>query len=202
MRVAGMGSGCMQDDMEFDASGHHRFGADGDFAGRIVRIVMRADDRIEVFHRPGGDDAACALSKFLGGLEHQSDRTGELVAMLGEPECGAEQTAHMQVMAAAVHDAVIDGRERQSRVLLDRQAVDIRPQADDGAVSGGSVNVRDHSGLQGFRQPPCFDAMRMQQVTEVSGGFELLKTALGMSVQMVADIDEFRSDRDLDSHGS
>ena len=43
VRIAGMGAGGVQGYMEFHAAGHHRFRADGDLSGRVVRVVVRAD---------------------------------------------------------------------------------------------------------------------------------------------------------------
>ena len=43
VRIAGVCAGGVQGYMEFHAAGHHRFGADGNLSGRVVRVVVRAD---------------------------------------------------------------------------------------------------------------------------------------------------------------
>ena len=109
MRIAGVCAGGVQGYMEFHAAGHHRFGADGDLSGRVVRVVVRADGGRYVGEQSRVDHGLRAEAKFLGGLEQQFDGALDVFAALGEPERGTEHVRHVQVVAAAVHHAVVDG---------------------------------------------------------------------------------------------
>ena len=109
VRIAGVGAGGVQGDVEFHAAGHHRFGSDRDLSRRVVRIVVRADGGGHVGEQACVDHGFGAEAKFLGGLEQQFNGALDALAMLGEPERRAEHVRHVQVVAAAVHHAVVDG---------------------------------------------------------------------------------------------
>ena len=130
VRVAGVCSGGVQGHVEFHAARHHRFGADGHLSRRIVRIVMRADGRRDIAQQSGVNHGTGTGSRLFGRLEQQFDGTLDLLAMLGEPECGAKKIRHMQVVPASMHHAVVHGCERQAGILLNRQTVDIGAQGD------------------------------------------------------------------------
>ena len=165
--------------MEFHASGHHRLHADGDLAGGIVGVVVGADDGVHVVDGTGFDHIARAAPGFLGGLEQDLDRPGYTVAMIGQPERRAQQEAHMQVVPAAMHHAVIGGFEVKVGVLLDGQAVDVGSQGDARAGSG-SLDQADEAGLQ--RGVEHFDAVGAQLVSKIGRGGGLLEAAFGVLV--------------------
>ena len=120
--------------------------------------------------------------------------------MLGEPEGGTEQTGHVQVVAAAVHHAFIDGAELQSGVFHDGQAVDVSAQPDTRPGTVLALNEPHNTSLQRVVQD--LDAVRLELVGQIDAGVEFTETTLRMGVQVVADGDEFVVDVDMFTHGS
>ena len=200
VRVTGVGALGVEGHAEFHAAGHHRLDADGQLAGRIVGVVVRADNGFDVIHESGVDHGASALAGLLTRLEQNLDRAGELVTVLGEPEGGTEQTGHVQVVAAAVHHAFIDGAELQSGVFHDGQAVDVGAQPDTRPGTGLALNEPHNTSLQRVVQD--LDAVRLELVGQIDAGAEFTETTLRMGVQVVADGDEFVVDVDMFTHGS
>ncbi len=196
--IAGVGSGGVQGDVEFHAAGHHRFGADRDLSGRVVGIVVRADSCGHVGEQAGVDHGFRAEAKLFGRLEQQFDGSFDAFAALGEPERGAEHVRHVQVMTATVHDTVVDGRERQSGVLLDGQAVDVGAQCD-ARSRLVAADKADNAGFQ--RIVEHFDVVRAQQFLDVGACLVFLEAAFGVRVQVVSDFDDLRRDLDMFAHG-
>lgn len=103
----------------------------------------------------------------------------------------------MQVVAAAVHDSIVDRGEWQSRVFLNGKTVDVGAQCD--ARSGlFSADQPDHTRFERIVQD--FNVVRSEQLLNVGACFEFLEAALRMGVQVMADFDEFRRDFDMFSH--
>ena len=69
VRVAGVGALGVEGHAEFHAAGHHRLNADGQLAGRIVGVVVRADNGFDIVHESGVDHGAGALAGLLTRLE-------------------------------------------------------------------------------------------------------------------------------------
>ena len=120
--------------------------------------------------------------------------------MLGEPERGAEQAGHVQVVAAAVHHAFIDGAELQSGVFHDGQAVDVSAQPDTRPGTVLALNEPHNTSFQRIAQD--LDAVRLELVGQIDAGVEFTETTLRMGVQVVADGDEFVVNVDVFAHGS
>ena len=120
--------------------------------------------------------------------------------MLGEPEGGTEQTGHVQVVAAAVHHAFIDGAELQSGVFHDGQAVDVGAQPDTRPGTGLALNEPHNTSLQRVVQD--LDAVRLELVGQIDAGVEFAEAAFRVGVQVVADGDEFVVNVDVFAHGS
>ena len=91
VRVAGMRARSVERDMEFHASGHHGVRADGNLPGRIVGVVVRADDGGDIGQQSRVDHGACAGACFFGRLEQQFDGSLDLFAVFGKPECRSQQ---------------------------------------------------------------------------------------------------------------
>ena len=162
MRVAGVGAFGVQAHVEFHASGHHRLHADGDLAGGVVGVVVGADDGVHVVDGTGFDHIARAAPGLLGGLEQDLDRSGDTVAMIGQPEGRAQQEAHMQVVPAAVHHAVDVGSQGDAR------------------AGPGSLDQADEPGFK--RSVQHFDAVHAQLVGKIGRGGGLLEAAFGVLV--------------------
>ena len=188
VRVSGVRAVRVERHLEAHASSHHRLDADGDLAGRVVRVVVRADDRVHVVEEPRVKHRERALSGLLARLEEDLHAAGEAVAVVGEPERGAEQSGHVQVVAAAVHHAVVDGGERQFRVLDDGQAVDVGAQGD--ARAGTSLTADESDDTGGERVVEHLHTVRLQLVDKVDAGVVLLEAAFRMRVQIMPDGDE------------
>ena len=83
----------------------------------------------------------------------------------------------MQVVAAAVHDSIVDRGEWQSRVFLNGKTVDVGAQCD--ARSGlFSADQPDHTRFERIVQD--FDVVRSEQLLNVGACFEFLEAALRM----------------------
>ena len=186
--------------MEFHTASHHRFNTDGKLTRGIVRVVVGTDDGIDVIHQAGVNHRTGTLPRLLTGLEQDLDGAGEFVAVIGKPEGGSEQTGHVQVMAAAVHHAFVDGAEFQPGILHNGQAVDVRAQSDAWPGPGFPLDKTHHTSFHGVGQD--FDAVRLELVGQVDTSVEFLKTALGVGVQIVTDGNEFVVDIDMFTHGS
>ena len=147
MRVSSVRAFGVQVDVEFHASGHHRLDTDRQLARRIVRVVVRADHRVEIVHHTGIDDGFGATAGFFRRLEHDVEAAVDPVAVGGEPFDRTEQAGHMDVMPAGVHHAGIVRSEIQAAFLGDRQAVDVGTQADTRTIMV-SLNQADDTRLQ------------------------------------------------------
>ena len=200
VRVAGVGALGVEGHAEFHAAGHHRLNADGQLAGRIVGVVVRADNGFDIVHESGVDHGAGALAGLLAGLEQDFDRPCERVTVFGEPERGAEQAGHVQVVAAAVHHALVDGTEVQSGVFHDGQAVDVSAQPDTRPGTVLALNEPHNTSLQRVVQD--LDAVCLELVGQIDAGVEFAEAAFRVGVQVVADSDEFVVDVDVFTHSS
>ncbi len=117
--------------------------------------------------------------------------------MFGEPERGAKHVCHVQVVTAAVHDAIVDGGEWQTGVFLDGKAVDVGAQCD-ASSRLFAANQTDHACFQ--RIVEYFDIMRAQQFFDVGARLVFLEAAFGVRVQVMSDFDDFRRDLDMFAH--
>ena len=118
-------------DGEFGGRRHDRARADGELADRQARHVVHAEHLVdaEALHHAVLDHLVAAAAAFLGRLEDDRHRAGE-IARLGEIFGGAEQHRGVAVMAAGMHLAG-DGRGvGLAGDLGDRQRVHVGAQAD------------------------------------------------------------------------
>ena len=93
---------------------------------------MHSEDGVHmgIFHHAGGYQLPRAAGhQILAGLENKLYRSGELVPHVAQRSGNAQQHGGVQVMAAGVHHALVPTGKGQTRVLIDRQGVDIGPQA-------------------------------------------------------------------------
>ena len=93
----------------------------------------------------------------------------------------------MDVVSAGVHHAVIQGAVAAGAVLLQRQGVDIRPDAHH--VAGLSAPDDAHDARVGTGL--VLDAPLVQQGGDALLGLQLLGAQLGVLVQLPADGDHF-----------
>ena len=148
-----------------------------DYAARKSRRRKPLEQAV-LEHRLGAAEA------FLGRLEDEVHGAVE-IARLGQIARGAEQHGGVAVMAAAVKPAGFGERQRQSAVLFHRQRVHVGAQPDRALA----LEDADHAGAA---EPAMhLDAPLRQLVGDDAGGADLLKTDLGMGVQIAPDSGEF-----------
>ena len=104
----------------------------------------------------------------------------------------------MQVVAAAVHDPGVDGREIESGILVDRQAVDVGAQCDRraGVLAG---DLRHDAGLHRIREH--IHPVPAQDALQIGARLDFVERAFRVCVQVAADGDELIGERDVRGDG-
>jgi hypothetical protein len=95
-------------------------------------------------------------------------------------------------VAAGVHDAVVDRREFQAGVFLDRQRVRIGTQ-DDAGDSNASWNVSDDSVTGDVG--PILDGQPIEKFTDDGGGICFLSAQFGILMEHSSKLNETVSER-------
>jgi hypothetical protein len=116
------------DDADLDVvlAGHQAAGAGADPAASVPGHVVQAEDRFhgEPFEQTVRDHRLGAEPVFLSGLEDQVHDAGE--AALGRQDPGGTKDhRHVPVVAAGVHDAMVDRPVRPCAPFGQRQAVHV-----------------------------------------------------------------------------
>jgi hypothetical protein len=174
-------------DLEFVARCHHRPGTHGKRAFGQPRPVVQPKHR---FHRkpleqPIVHHAFCSATTFLCGLEDQVHRSIE-IALLCQRLGRAQQHGGVAIVAAAVHLAGVLAGVGKGVEFRHGQRVHIGAQAHRTAT-GPAIAAMYHRHYAGLAQSAVrFNAPLRQLAHHHVGGTHLLKTQLGVGVQVAS----------------
>jgi hypothetical protein len=140
-----------------------------------------------VVQQPVFQHGAHAADAFLGRLEHQLDRAGELRCQVLQHRRDAEQRRGVDVVAAGVHQALVLAGERQAGAFLDRQRVHVG--ADRQHLAGAAALIRPTTPVLPM---PVWWGMprRVSSRGDDAGGADFLEAELGVGVDVAADFDQ------------
>ena len=134
--------------------------------------------------------ALAAAHGLLRRLEEELDRAGKLLLHLLAETAQAEKDGGVNIVAAGVHDAVVERAVVPALVLLERKRVDVAPDAhhiaglfapDDGQNAGVGAGL-------------VLDAPGVQVGADAFLRLLLVSAQLGVPVQIPADGDHFIGD--------
>jgi len=191
VRHGRMAARALDDDVEEARPGHGGAGLAENAPRRGVGVVVQPVELVagKALEQAFRDHPARTAEPFLGGLEDQHCRAGE-VARRREIAGGAEQDRGMAVMAAGMHLAGIARGIGQVRGLGDRQRIHVGAQADAALAGLLAVDDADDTGpgnaLMHLVDPPVAQRLRHDPRRA-----RLLEADLGMRVQIAADRGEF-----------
>ena len=152
----------------------------------IVAVEMAAEYHARAFQRPCFDHGQRAGAFFLCRLKNQSHGSRQ-VFLLGEKRRRAEQHGGVPIVAAGVHDTVMDRREIQAGVFLNRQRVRIGTQ-DDAGDSSAPWNVGDDSVAGNVS--PILDGQPIEKFADHGSGVGFLPTEFRILVEHAAKLNE------------
>ena len=142
----------------------------------VVAVEMAAENHAGALQRPCLNHGQRAGTFFFCRLKNQSH--GSRQVFLFREECRrTEQHRGVPVVAAGVHDAVVDRGEFQAGVFLDRQRVRIGTQ-DDAGDSSASGNVGDDSVTGDVS--PILDGQPIEKFADDGGGIRFLPAEFGI----------------------
>ena len=175
--------------LEVPAGSHQRTGHDTDPALFRVAPDVHAHDGVG----PGviqctGIDHVLGTGVFLVRLEQEHDSTGDLFAVVRHQPRGRQQAGHVVVVAAGVHDAGVLGSERQTRLFLDGQRIDVGTHAE----SLARFSALQHADDACRQASAHFHAQRLQLVFDLLRRAEFLRAHFGMRVEIAAERDQVR----------
>jgi hypothetical protein len=117
-------------------------------------------------------------------LKHKYDVATEFVLLFGQQHGRANEPRCVHVVAAGVHDSIDPGTIRPVALLCLRQCVDVRPQADGGAVFAAA----QHEYCAGFQAQVDFFKAEMRHLrADHRRGFVLLQPCFGVHMHLPHD---------------
>lgn len=178
-----VGGGAVDEAAEIRAGGHERSVIDGERALRDVGGHMDAEGGVHVVRAVVVEVVLHAVARFLGGLEEELHRAGDLVLMGGEESGRAEEHGRVAVVAASVHDARIFAGEVSAGLFVQRQRVDVGTEQDDPAgrrsAEGGDEAAVIGEGLDIVAEGP-------ELLSDAGSGGFFLEGKLTVPVEMAA----------------
>ncbi|GBD17155.1 hypothetical protein HRbin26_02069 [bacterium HR26] len=153
LRPRGMATDSPHRDLERVGRRRDRPGGDRDLPGPPADVDVQRHRGIDrwIFQHAVVDHRQRAAGPLLGRLEHQLDRTGEVLAQPVEHLGYPEQDRGVDIVPAGVHHAGASRAVGSLVLLLDRQRVHIRAQEQRLARPLLAANQRDDPGTAGRR---------------------------------------------------
>ena len=130
LRLAAVSARPVDGQVEVGEAGHERPALRREATSNVgfdVDAVGRDDRDSGGLEHALGDHRLGPAFDLLGGLEHEDDRPGDLLAVSREQACGTDESRRVQVVTARVHIPVLRG-EVEAGVLDDRQRVHVPAQ--------------------------------------------------------------------------
>ena len=178
----------VQRDRHVVAGGQRRAVAQHEPALRDAGHVVHREDGVagKALEQALLDHQLCAAGVFLGGLEDQVQRAGE-VDVVREVVRRGEQHRRVAIVAAGVHDAVVRAGPRLAAGFLDRQRVHVGAQAEPARAAAARQLADDAGG----RQPAVHGvAPGFQPLGDDLRGAVFGQAEFGVAVQVAAQRDE------------
>ena len=187
LRSGAVGLESLDADGEVIAGGHAIAGSNADIGSIQSAPDVLAEDGVNAVEDVVIDIVLCAAGHFLTGLEQELDLALELILLLEQDMCRAEQHGHVVIVAAGMHDALVLGSEVKPSTLLDGQSVYIGAQHDGSAGLAG-VKSGDQTGIVG--EGLDLHTHLLKLCDESLGGLPLLEAELGMRVEVSPALDD------------
>jgi hypothetical protein len=127
---------------------------------------------------------------FFGGLKEEGHGSLEAVLERVENEGRSQDDRAVDVVAAGVHDAGVQGLVGQARLFLDRQGIHVGPDRDRHAGLAAAEDGHD-AGLGDARADLQAEALKPRG--DEAGGLELAVAELGIHMDEAADLDDLGS---------
>ena len=169
------------------AAGHPRAVLEVDRADVQLGPDVHSENGVHALQRPALYILLRFSSDLLGHLENQLRRALKLLPVRPQDAGRPQKHGRVAVVTAGVHHARIDAAVGFSRIFLDRQGVDVRPEHHRlsrlAALDGGDA-ARD--ALEGLYGNPLL----LQLSDDIAGGFHLVLPHLRVSVEVAAAVDD------------
>jgi hypothetical protein len=185
VRISPVAAGSLDADAQVVRGGVYRTGLGAHRSPSDLRVNVRRHDSTRSLRQRSFPDDQISARRI--GLLARLEKSDEgLRQRPFDPPSGPEQRrkrGHVNVVAAGVHEPVLGG-EWRTRLLLDRQRVELCPHHDglprrtDTRHETSACNMLHAAGPESFRDEP--------------GGSVLLMARLGDSVQPFAQVDGLR----------
>ena len=146
-----------------------------------MRIAVDAEKFRHVVQQAGRHHQPAALHDLLSGLENDFDRSGQFILLFLQDGRRAEHAGGVEIMAAGMHDPVLQGGVGQAAFLADGQGVDIAAQADHAARLRAADHGDDAGRHAGLRQ---FDPHPRQRFAQLFRRPEFPQAQLRMAVEV------------------
>ena len=174
-------------------TGHHGAVAKREMAKRKAWHIVHAIDRIagETFEQPIIQHGLRAASAFLGGLENEMYRAGE-VAILRQHLRSTQQHGGMSIMPAGMHLAGMFRRIGKVGRFRQRQRIHIGAQPN-GALAGAAAAQRANH-AHATNPFHGFNAKAAQSCRDQRRGAGFLHAQFRMGVDVFSDGDQVRQD--------
>ena len=183
--VGAVGGLAVDGDLEHVAGGPALALHGGDLTAGEDGVDVHADGALHPRHDALTDHGLGALAQLLGGLEDEADGAAELLGVRVEIFHRSQQHGHVVVVAAGVHDALVDAGKIQTGLLHNGQGVHIGAQqhrvaALKLAALQVAVQARGIETVVG-------DSRLVQLPADAVGGLKFLEADLGMQMELAAE---------------